>query len=445
MLSRSDLYPYQNRAVEFILENQRGILSLEMGLGKTASTLTAITDLIDGLVVSRVLVIAPLRVADSVWAQETANWGHTKHLRVSVCTGSEKHRIGALYRDADIYIINRENVPWLVELYKDKWPFDIVVIDESSSFKNPSSKRFKALKRVSPKTEYMVLLTGTPSPNGLLDLWAQMYLVDFGLSLGRTFTSYKQRWFEADDYMGYRLKPRKGAEDQIYQAIQSRVLSMKAADYLQLPERIETLVPVQLSPKLMREYQTLEKEFLLELENADIEAFNAGALINKLLQFCNGALYDDTGAWHEIHTAKLDALADIIDDNPGENILIAYNYRADLDRLKKRFPQAVVLDKDPRTIERWNRGEIPLLLAHPASAGHGLNLQHGGALAVWFGLNWSLELDQQFNARLHRQGQTRPVRIVRLVAAGCADERVCSVIGTKAATQDRLLQAVKAA
>lgn len=444
MLSRDNLHHYQERASHFIMDKQRVALFIEMGLGKTVSTLTAVSDMLDSFMVRKVLVIAPLRVANSVWKQEAAQWGHTRHLRVSVCTGTEKRRIASLHSDADIYTINRENVPWLVEHYGKKWPFDAVVIDESSSFKNPSSKRFKALKRISPQTEYMVLLTGTPSPNGLLDLWAQMYLIDFGMGLGRTMTGYKQRFFEAD-FMGYKFSPREGADKTIHDLIRPHVLSMKAEDYIELPERIDSTISVELSPKIMRDYRTLEKEFLIQLEAADIEAFNAGALVNKLLQYCNGTLYDEVGAWHEIHTAKLDALADIIEDNPGENILVAYNYKSDLARLKARFPQAVALDKDPDTITKWNSGQIPLLLAHPASAGHGLNLQHGGALAVWFGLNWSLELDQQFNARLHRQGQDRPVRIVRIVAAGCVDDRVCQVIADKAATQDKLLQAVKAA
>lgn len=754
MLFREDLHEYQNRAVEFIKEKKRCMLFLEMGLGKSISTLTAIADLIDSFAVHKTLVIAPLRVANSVWKQEAAKWGQTQHMNVSICTGTERERLSALHVDADVYVINRENVVWLQKNYK-KWPFDCVIIDESSSFKSPSSKRFRALKKVIPDTEYMVLLTGTPSPNGLLDLWSQVYLVDFGMSLGRTMTAYKKRFFEAD-YMGYKFTPRAGADDEIQELIRPFTLSMRSEDYLDLPDRIDLEECVDLSPKLLREYKEFERDLFIELEaGEEIEAMSAAVLANKLLQFCiakgtkvvtsegfvnienitpehdiwdgekwvncygsisngykpvitcygikmtkehlvltetgwieagevangkpaerferaylrnadritddwikrrkgylavpmrmrkrsrkaksilevkapgyeqelrvyarqmeldawydeltpicdlaeygqslhkrkgqrlqklwrkgyqgvlemaglfrkllggygerlfgksdtrsnqqrwrlyerklslgyreatieqhakccdhqhsrweddcdtscgkvwnkgdhttcknfplqnasgkvvceakkeevvevydlincgpdnrftvvddcgkplivhncNGALYtDEHGAWANIHNIKIDALKEIVEQNEGENILVAYNYKSDLDRLKKAFPDAVPLSKEAGVIDQWNDGQIPMLLAHPQSASHGLNLQRGGAMAVWFGLNWSLECYQQFNARLHRQGQDRPVRIVHIVASDTIDERVMRVLSDKAATQDALLNALR--
>lgn len=444
MLSRSDLHDYQLRAVDFIKDRKRCALWLDMGLGKSVTTLTAAADLIDSFLVSRVLVIAPLRVANSVWKQEALNWKHLRHLSVKVATGSEKARLRALQCDADIYVINRENVPWLVKQYGKKWPFDCVVIDEASSFKNASSQRFKALRKTLPETEYMILLTGTPSPNGLLDLWSQMYLIDYGNTLGRTMTAYKQRFFE-QDFMGYRFTPRAGSAEKIHDLLKPHVLSMSAKDYLELPDRIDLVERVTLPPTAMAEYLRFEKTLLAELpDGEEIEAVSAAVLANKLLQFSNGAIYtDDIGNWSELHSAKLDALAEIIEQNENENVLLAYNYKTDLERLQKRFPQSRVLDKNPDTVREWNSGEIPLLLAHPASAGHGLNLQRGGSLIVWFGLNWSLELYQQFNARLHRQGQSKPVRVVHLIADGCIDERVMQVLGSKDAQQSALLKALK--
>jgi SNF2 family DNA or RNA helicase len=391
-----------------------------------------------------VLIIAPLRVANSVWKQECEQWDHLNNLKVSVCTGSERNRLAALQTTADVYTINRENVKWLVDHYGKKWPFDCVIIDESSSFKNASSQRFKALKKVAPLTNYTLLLTGTPSPNGLLDLWPQLYLIDFGERLGRTMTSYKQRFFESD-YMGYNWSPREGSQEKVQNLISDKCLSMTADDYLELPERIDIVEELTLSTKVMRQYQEFEKEMFIEFEDSEgVEALNAAALANKLLQFANGCMYtDELKNYEELHKVKLDALADLIEVNEGENILVAYNYKSDLERLVKRFPEAKVLDKEQSTIDSWNAGETSLLLAHPASAGHGLNIQKGGSLIVWFGLNWSLELDQQFNARLHRQGQTKPVRIVRLVCKDTIDERVLMVLNDKDATQNSLIQALK--
>ena len=444
MLTRENLHDYQRRAVDFVIDRKRCGLILEMGLGKTASTLTAAVDLLDGCAVRKVLVVAPLRVANSVWRQEGSAWAHLKHLRFSVLTGSAQRRLAGLQVDADVYVINRENVVWLVETLGRKWPFDMVVIDESSSFKNPAAQRFKALKRVLPLTEYMVLLTGTPSPNSLLDVWAQMYLIDFGEALGRTMTSYKQRFFR-QDYSGYNWEIMEGCAEKIHTLMAPKTISMSAEDYLTMPERIDLMERVTLSPADMVEYRKFEKTLLADLPTGEeVEAQTAAVLANKLLQFSNGALYtDDQHNWTPIHTDKLDRLEEILEDNPNETVLVAYNYRFDLERLKERFPYARVLDKKQETLDAWNRGEIRLLLAHPASAGHGLNLQDGGALIVWFGLTWSLEMYQQFNARLHRQGQTRSVRILHIVAAGTIDERVLSVLSTKNATQKSLLGALK--
>lgn len=444
LLSRNDLHAYQKRCVEFIKDKRRCGLFLSMGLGKSVSVLTAASDLIESFLVKKVLVVAPLRVANSVWVQEAKKWAHLNHLKISVCTGSEKKRLQGLIIDVDVYVINRENVVWLVDHFKNKWPFDMVIIDESSSFKNASTKRFKALKRIIPHTYYMTLLTGTPSPNSLLDIWAQMYLIDFGQSLGRTMTGYKQRFFE-QDYMGYKWTIRPEAAKTIQSLIAPSVIHMSAEDYLDLPNRIDVVEYVEMPATAQDKYDDFEKTLLAELDDGEeVEATTAAVLVNKLLQFANGSLYTgDSKAWSAIHTAKLDALEEIVEDNPDETILVAYNYKFDLERLKKKFPHAEVLDKRQDTIDRWNRGEIKMLLAHPASAGHGLNLQDGGALVVWFGLTWSLEYYQQFNARLHRQGQTRPVRIVHIASKNTIDERVLRVLSRKDATQGELLKALK--
>jgi SNF2 family DNA or RNA helicase len=763
MPSRTDLHEYQNRAVEFIKDNKRSFLMLEMGLGKTVSTLTAIADLIEQRLIKKVLVIAPLRVANSVWVQESIKWTHTKHLSVHRVLGSQNNRLKVLHHDSDVYVINRENVQWLVTHYGKKWPFDMVIVDESSSFKNAGSQRFKAMKKILPFVEYIVLLTGTPSPNGLLDLWSQCYLVDYGQSLGRTMTAYRQRFFE-QDYMGYLFTPRKGSQAQIEKLIQPYTLSMQTADYLELPERIDLIEEIELAPKVLTEYKLFERNLFIEFEGHQVEAINAAVLANKLLQYCiaegtevltdsgwkpietlhandmlwdgiewanyseivcngykdviildgvkmtpehkvltvsgwitagdilngdaskrfnrvevwipdrfregwleqkqkchmvmsmclwgkgcadwkqftqstiaprkiimrmcgwrgdvrrsgtfgdgasrherhssipnmvwnalsmfkhkrqrffklwgtrdngfqrmgvffrkfleryvgklsgsfdirkngqrkrlferklslgnctraieqysckpldkyskwkndgnssisflqnkngniicenisvqmervtmvrttnqekrkvydivncgkrnrftvrgedgqlliahncNGAMYvDEYKNWAELHTSKLDTLAELIEQND-ENILVAYNYRSDLERLQARFPNAVVMDKNDDTITAWNKGEIKLLLAHPQSAGHGLNLQHGGQLIIWFSLCWSLEYYQQFNARLHRQGQTKPVRIVHLIVKNTIDERVMKVINEKDATQNKLISALR--
>lgn len=442
MLCRDDLHEYQRKGVDFIKDNKRVFMLLDLGLGKTVTTLTAISDLIDGFAINKVLVVAPLRVANSVWPTEIAQWSHLKHLRVNVATGSEKARIAALSSSCDIVSINRENIKWLVDFYGKDWPFDCVVIDESSSFKSSASQRFKAIKKVLPATEYLVALTGTPSPNGLLDLWSQVYMLDFGKALGRTMTDYKRRFFETD-YMGYKFTPKSGSADKIHDLIRPFTLSMSAADYLDVPDRIDSVLSVDLPPKTLALYREFERDLILEVQEHEIEAQSAAVLANKLLQWCNGATYTDAlKNWVTLHDEKLKALADLVEENSGENVLVAYNYKTDLIRLQKQFPDAVVLDKNQSTIDNWNDGKITMMLAHPASAGHGLNLQHGGSIIVWFGLNWSLELYQQFNGRLHRQGQSKPVRVIHIVAKGCIDERVMTTISDKDATQKDLLKAL---
>ena len=443
MTSRNDLHPYQHRMIDFIYNTPKCAVWAGLGLGKTVTTLTAITDLLDSFSVSKVLIIAPLRVANSVWHTEAKRWTHTKELTFSIVTGSEKERISALFKSADIYVINRENVQWLVEHYKTKWPYDLVVIDESSSFKSASSQRFKALKKVRTLTDRMVQLTGTPSPNGLIDIWSQMFLLDGGERLGKTMSAYKMRFFQTG-HNGYTLKLVNNADKIIHRLIDDMVISLNVDDYLQMPKRIDTVMRVNIPPTRLAEYKQLERDFIMQINDTEIVAYNAATLAGKLLQYCNGAMYtDELKNWTEIHTAKLDALDEILEDNQDENLLIAYNYKTDLIRLKARYPDAVVLDNDPDIITKWNNGQIKMLLAHPASAGHGLNLQHGGSIIVWFGLNWSLELYQQFNGRLHRQGQTKPVRIVHIVADGCIDDKVMRAIENKAQTQDELLNALK--
>jgi SNF2 family DNA or RNA helicase len=443
-MNRSDLHPYQNRAVEFIRAKKKCGLFLDMGLGKTVSALTAVSDLIQSCMIERVLVIAPLRVCNSVWSQEARKWDHLSHLKVNVATGPAWRRREALDTLADVWVINRENVVWLIKEYlKGAWRYDAVIIDESSAFKSPSAKRFKILRKATPLCQVVVLLTGTPSPNGIMDLWSQMYLIDSGESLGRTITSYRERFF-AQDYMGYNWLPIDGSHGAVQKLIAPKVLSMQAEDYIDVPDRIDLIERVEMPADVKSDYDDFEQDLFLQFDGVEIEALSAGVLAGKLLQFANGAIYvDEDHNWKELHTAKLDALADIISENAGENVLCAYNFKHDLARLRKRFPDGVVLGTDPRTIESWNRGEIKLMLAHPGSCGHGINLQGGGSMIVFFSLNWNLEFDQQIIARLHRQGQTRPVRVVRILSAGTIDERVLRVLGAKGAVQRDLLKALR--
>ena len=442
-------YPYQQYTIGRIIENKALGLFLDMGMGKTSTTLTAIDLLMyDYFNVSKVLVIAPLRVADATWSTEVDKWDHLHHLKVSKVLGSRTKRIEALKAQADIYITNRENTDWLVELYGRKWPFDMVVIDELSSFKSHQAKRFKALRKVRPLIDRIVGLTGTPAPNSLLDLWPQIYLLDQGQRLGKNITGYRDKYFVPGDRNGmvvYNYKLKDGAEEDIYDKISDICVSMTAKDYLDLPERIDNVIKIKLSEKDWITYKQLEKDRILEFGDEVVTAKSAAVLSNKLLQLANGAIYNDDKSIEVIHDAKLKALEDIIDASQGKPILVFYSYKHDLDRImayfKKLKPQTL---DDAKDVEKWNSGQIQLLLAHPASCGHGLNLQAGGSIIVWFGLTWSLELYQQANARLHRQGQKETTVIHHLVAEGTVDENVMKALANKEIGQDSLIDAVKA-
>ena len=442
-------HEYQNYAKQKLIELPEVGLLLDMGLGKTVTTLTAIEELMyDRFLISRVLVIAPKRVAEDTWTTEAQKWDHLKHLRISRVLGGRKERLAALDEDADIYVINRENVVWLVDLYRASWPFDMVVVDELSSFKSNQAKRFKALKQVRPLVERFVGLTGTPSPNGLLDLWPQMYLIDRGQRLGKTITGYRERYFnpgKSNGYVVYSYEPKPGAEEAIQKQISDICISMKAEDYLQMPELVVNDIPVRLSPQELGKYRELEREKLMEIDGDQVTALNAATVYNKLLQMANGSVYSDDGTVVEIHKRKLEALEEILDTANGQPVLVFYNFRHDYDSLsaafKKYKPRTL---KGQEDIQDWNSGRIPLLLAQPASMGHGLNLQAGGHIIVWYGLNWSLELYQQANARLYRQGQKQGVIIHRLVAAGTVDEEVIRRLESKDVTQESLMESLKA-
>ena len=438
-------HPYQETAYNWIMEHDRCGLFLDMGLGKTVVTLTAVSDLIDSLDVRKVLVIAPKRVAEDTWSRETAKWDHLQHLRISKILGTTADRKRALRAEADIYVVNRENVCWLIRELPE-WDFDTVVIDELSSFKSPEAKRFKALRKVIVRSERVIGLTGTPAANGYLDLWSEIYLLDRGERLGHTITGYRLEYFKNvsrdPSYGIYVEKP--GAQKKINRRISDICMSMKADDYLRMPERIENEIPVRMDPKELEAYKQMEQAQLLQLEDgAYIEAFSAAAVMGKLLQLANGFAYDFDKVPHRIHEKKLDALEEIIDCNPGQPILVFYNFQADREALLQRFPKARILDSQ-KDIEDWNAGRIPLIMAHPASVGHGLNIQEGGHIIVWYGLTWSLELYQQANARLYRQGQiSKTVVINHLIAAGTVDEQVMQALKTKDVTQAALMQALK--
>lgn len=445
-------HQYQEYATQRILDTPYIALLLEMGLGKTVSTLTAMDLLLnDYFEASRILVIAPLRVAEDTWAREVDKWDHLRHLRISKVLGSAAVRRKALKAEADIYVINRENVEWLVSEYGSKWPFDTVVIDELSSFKNPQAKRFRALRRIRPMIKRVVGLTGTPAPNSLMDLWAPMYLIDQGERLGKTITGFRDRYFVPGSRSGhvvYEWKEKKEAEDRIYEAISDIAVSMKAEDWLELPERIDRNLPVTLSPKAREQYKKLEKELLLPFMDADVVASTAAVLSNKLLQMASGAVYDEDKGVKLIHEAKLDAMEDIIEAANGKPVMVFYNFKHSLSRIQERFPEARILRKGKdgnEDIRAWNNDEIPLLLLHPKSAGHGLNLQESSCrTVVWFDQIWSLEEDQQANARVHRQGVRHNIVVIRLVAEGTMDEDAVAALERKAAGQDALMEAVKA-
>lgn len=444
LLKESDMHDYQNYCVDFILKHPFAGIFLDMGLGKSIIALTAILELMyDYFDVSKVLVIAPLRVAQDTWSRECEKWEHLKELKISKVLGTEKERKAALYSKGDIYIINRENVEWLCKNYK--FDFDMVVIDELSSFKSHTAKRFKALRKVRPGIKRIVGLTGTPAPNGLLDLWSQIYLLDMGERFGRFITSYRNEYFVPDkrnQQMIFSYKPREGAEKLIYNKISDICISMKACDYLKMPERIDNIVEVQMSGKEKALYEKLESEMLLPFNDGDIDAVNAAALSNKLLQMANGAVYDEFKTVKSIHSRKLDALEDLIEAANGNSVLIFYTYKHDKERISERFKITEILTSED--ISKWNNGEISIAIAHPASAGHGLNLQAGGSTVIWFGLTWSLELYEQANARLWRQGQKQTVAVHHIISKGTIDEEVMKSLRNKEVNQNILLEAVNA-
>lgn len=439
MLKESNLHNYQKVALNIILKKKKCALFLDMGMGKTIITLTAISKMLDDFFINKTLIIAPLRVANSVWTNEAKKWEHLQHLKIKVCTGTQKERLSAINSDSDIYIINRENIPWLIQ--NCKWKWDSVIIDESSSFKNQASKRFRALKKITKYLKNIVLLSGTPSPNGEMDLWSQLYLIDNGERLGRTITSYRRKYFN-QDYMHFKYTIIESCSDIIKKLIKDVCITMSSEDYLDLPEIISLMEYIEIPEKIKKIYKSFKKDFVLSLEHKDIEAVSSAVLSNKLLQICNGAIYDKDKNTHELHDLKLIALKEIIEDNPNENFLIAYNFKSDLRRILKTIPTAIKLETKEQEDE-WNKGNIKILVAHPMSAGHGLNLQFGGNIIVWFGLNWSLELYQQFNKRLHRQGQKKPVRIIHIVAKGYLDDKIILALNNKAETQQDLINYLK--
>lgn len=445
-------HDYQRYATEYIESHPEAAVFLDMGLGKTSITLTALNNLLfDYFDVHRILVVAPLRVARNTWSDEIEKWDHLHHLTFAIAVGSEKERLEALRKQADITMINRENLQWLIEKSGQPFEYDMVVIDELSSFKNHQAKRFKALMKVRPKVKRIVGLTGTPSSNGLMDLFAEFKILDMGVRLGRFIGQYRNTYFKPDKVNGpivysYKLLP--GAEDAIYEKISDITISMKAADHLKMPELVNTKYMVHLSEKEKKKYEDMKAELVLELPEGEITAANAASLSGKLSQMANGAVYADDESILAIHDRKLDALEDIIESANGKPLLIAYWFKHDLIRIEQRLAEKKIsfqkLDSDV-SMKMWNKGELPVALIHPASAGHGLNLQSGGSTLVWFGITWSLELYQQTVARLYRQGQSsRTVTVIHILTQGTVDEKIMKALAEKDSTQSALIDAVKA-
>lgn len=446
-------HKYQLTAINHVINVPKCGLFLDMGLGKTVSTLTAIKELkYNRFQVNKVLIIAPKKVAEGTWSKEKDKWNHTKDFRVSLVLGSQQKRIKALSVNADLYIINRENIPWLVDYLRNGWYFDTVVIDESSSFKNSRSKRFKALKMVLPKINRLIELTGTPSPNGVEDLWAQIYLLDQGTRLEKYITHFRAKYMEPNkrnrsQIFDYKIKD--GVYDSIINKISDICISMKSEDYLELPDLSYNEIPVILNDKARRDYDKMERDFVLELEGAEdeITAVNAAALSNKLLQISNGAVYDSSGIYTEVHDAKIDSFLELVERLQGKSLLVFYNFQHDRDRIKKALEKSDLVVKELKTTQDeddWNAGKIDILLTHPASAAYGLNLQEGGNHVCWFGLSWNLEHYQQANKRLHRQGQKEKVIIHHLVTQGTRDEDVMRALDNKAGVQEEIMQSLKA-
>ena len=442
-------HEYQKRCIDFILNHPEAGLFLDMGLGKTVITLTAVQSLMyDSFEVGKVLVIAPLRVAEDTWSREAGKWDHLKGLRISKVLGSADQRKAALSQAADVYVTNRENTQWLSEYLSDQkqgWPFDMVILDELSSFKNSQSQRFKALRKARPYVRRIVGLTGTPAANSLMDLWAEIRLLDNGERLGRFIGRYRSAFLRPAK-MGpqgvvYQYSPRPGAMQEITNRISDITVSMKASDYLMLPEQIDSTVGVDLPERAEKLYRTMEREALLQMEDTEISALSAAAVMTKLTQIANGFVYDDTHQATRIHEAKTEALQEIIEQADGP-VLVFYEFKEDAEHLLQEIDGAVKLDTED-DITRWNAGKIPVLLAHPASVGYGLNLQDGGHTIVWYGLTWSLEQYLQANARLHRQGQQKPVLVYRILAKGTVDQQILESLDKKDATQNAVLEILK--
>lgn len=446
-----EAHDYQKYATKFILEHPISAILLDMGLGKSVITLTAINGLLfDSFEIHKVLVVAPLRVARDAWPAELEKWEHLHGLIYSVAVGTEVQRKAALLQKADIFIINRENIEWLVEKSGLPFDYDMLVVDELSSFKSYQAKRFRSLTKVRPSVKRITGLTGTPSSNGLMDLWAEFRLLDMGKRLGRFITHFRSDYFVPDkrnQQIVFSYKPKPGAEDTIYRLVSDITISMKSTDYLKMPEYVINEVPVWLSEKEMECYQTLKDDLILSLDGQDIDAQSAVGLSNKLTQMANGAVYGEDNNVIAIHDRKLDALEDLIEAANGKPVLVAYWFKHDLERIQIRLHTLHIpfsLMNFSESISRWNRGELPVALIHPASAGHGLNLQSGGSTLIWFGLTWSLELYQQTNARLWRQGQKDTVVIHHIIAADTIDERIMTTLRKKDKTQSALIDAVKA-
>lgn len=446
-------HAYQRHCINKIIEIKKLGLFLDMGLGKTVTTLTAVKELkYDRFQVRKVLVIAPKKVAEGTWTREKDKWDHTKVLRVSAVLGGPAKRIRALNAQADIYIINRENVVWLVDYYRNSWPFDMVVVDESSSFKSHKAKRFKALASMGAHIDRMVELTGTPSPNGLDDLWSQVYLLDGGERLGRKYTQFRERYFDPGDRgpdVIYNYKAKPGSEDSILGKISDICISMKAGDYLQLPEVTYHQVPVVLDSRAEKSYRELERKMVLELpdDGDDISVASAAALSNKLLQLANGAVYDDDHSVHEVHSCKIEAFLELVESLQGKPALVFYNFQHDRERILKALEKSGLRIRELKTSrdeDDWNRRGIDILLAHPASSAYGLNLQQGGNHVVWFGLTWNYELYVQANKRLHRQGQSERVFVHHLVCSGTRDEDVMKALERKDDVQGWVMESLKA-
>lgn len=437
---------YQNYAKDFILAHKVSALFLDCGLGKTITTLTAINELMyDSFEISKVLIIAPLRVAQSTWKDEIEKWDHLNLLRYSIAVGDEKERLKALKQNAGIYIINRENVDWLVNKSGIDFNFDMLIIDELSSFKSHTSKRFKSLLKIRPYFERVVGLTGTPSSNGLMDLWAEFRVLDLGERLGRYITHYRNEYFLPDKRNGaviFSYKPQPNAEERIYRRLADMTISMKSTEYLKMPELILNDLEINLGEEDQIKYKKFKKEMVMTIQEKEIDAINAASLSNKLIQLANGSIYDEDKKFYEVHNKKLDKLEEIIESANGKPVLVAYWFKADKERIEKRFKVREIKTADD--IKQWNKGMIDLALIHPASAGHGLNLQSGGSTLVWFSLTWSLELYQQTNARLYRQGQKDTVVIHHLITKNTIDEDIMKSLKRKDKTQESLMKAVKA-